>query len=164
MCPYTRHAAVAVLVRNRPLANSVLVGIEKTMKKQSKPTVLVVDDDPECLASARNALQNDYHVFQATDADEALRLLEKHIPSVIILDVMMPGKKDGFATFCDLKQDPRTSSIPVIMLTQVNELTKLEFSEREMERYLGESPAAFLEKPISDARLRAAVEQVLGAS
>ena len=131
------------------------------MKSQSKRTVLVVDDDPEYLASARNALENDYHVIQATDGEEALQILKKSRPSVIVLDVMMPGKKDGFATFCDLKQDPETSSIPILMLTQVNELTKLEFSEREMEQYLGDSPAAFLEKPISDERLCSAVEQAL---
>ena len=121
----------------------------------------MVDDDPECLASAVNALQDDYHVLQAADGDEALHILEKSKPAAIILDVMMPGNKDGFATFCDLKQDARTSHIPILMLTQVNELTKLEFSEKEMERYLGDSPAAFLEKPISAERLCAAVEKAL---
>ena len=73
----------------------------------------------------------------------------------------MSGGKDGFAVFQELRRDSATRSIPVIFLTSVNQTAHLAFGSAEIKQYLGELPAAFLEKPVSDYRITAAVARIL---
>ena len=73
----------------------------------------------------------------------------RKVHSVGRLDVIMQGGKNGFIVFRDLCDNPMTSGIPVIFLTNVNETTGLSFGAGEVSRYLGRKPAAFLEKPLS---------------
>ncbi|MEI7435790.1 MAG: response regulator [bacterium] len=128
------------------------------MKKSDKPkTVLVVDDDPEELTASCEALEAYYSVLTATCGSDAMLIASKSTPDLIILDVIMQGGQDGFMVFRDLGDNPRTSGIPVIFLTNVNEATGLAFGAREVSRYLGRKPAAFLEKPLDpEALIRAA--------
>lgn len=121
---------------------------DKNMK-----TVLVVDDDPDCLAFACTSIGKQYSVLCACNGEDALRAAENSKPDAIILDVMMPGGKDGFTTFCELRQNAETRHIPVVMLTEVNEIAETAFSSEEMKKYLGAAPSAFLEKPVSPERL-----------
>lgn len=74
----------------------------------------------------------------------------------------MPGGKDGFTTYSELQRDPRTQGIPVLMLTEVNRKTDLQFGSEDMKQYLGRAPAAFLEKPISSQRLMDEIRKALG--
>ena len=124
---------------------------------RSKPdrvrTVLVVDDDPEELALTCKTLGSRYPVLAATTGEGALRTVRSAQPSVIVLDIMMPGGKNGFAVFHELQGDPVTRDIPVIFLTNVNQSTGLSFGPAELRRYLGKEPAAFLEKPVSASEL-----------
>ncbi|MDP2989026.1 MAG: response regulator, partial [Kiritimatiellota bacterium] len=116
----------------------------QTVRVQS---VLVVDDDPEWLNFLVRTLGADYPVLSASNGEDAVRRAQHACPDVIILDVMMPGGKDGFSTYAELQSDPRTRDIPVLMLSEVNRKTDLDFGAEEMNRYLGKAPAAFLEKP-----------------
>jgi CheY-like chemotaxis protein len=125
------------------------------------PTVLVVDDDPEELASTCKALGSRYPVLAATSGEDALRVARSARPSVIVLDVMMAGGKDGFTTFHELQGDPATRDIPVIFLTNVGKATGLPFGSAELGKYLGWTPAAFLEKPVSTDKLLRAVAKSL---
>ena len=124
-------------------------------------TVLVVDDDPEWLDFLSRAIGSQYPVLSATNGEDAVRRAQRACPDVIILDVMMPGGRDGFSTYSELQRDPRTQDIPVLMLSEVNRKTGLDFGAEEMNRHLGKAPAAFLEKPISAERLLGEVEKVL---
>jgi len=128
---------------------------------ESHQTVLVADDDVEWPVFVRQTLGDRYRILSVATGEDALRLAEKSKPDVIILDVMMPGGKDGFATFCDLKKNPETCKIPVVMLTQVNEITKLDFNASQMEQFLGVAPEVFLEKPVSPERLLEEIQRVL---
>jgi putative two-component system response regulator len=120
------------------------------MNAQDTPqTILIVDDDPEELASTRKILEPRYTALTAASGEEALRIAREARPGAIILDVMMSGGRDGFAVFRELRNDPATKDIPVIFLTNVNRATGLPFDSGELGRYLGASPAAFLEKPAS---------------
>lgn len=133
------------------------------MVKNSKDevlTALVVEDDPEQLASDCKALGMRFLVLAATCGEDALRIARNAQPTVIVLDVMMPGGKDGFTVFRELHDDPATRGIPVIFLTAVNRATGLCFGPREIHRHLGAEPAAFLEKPVSADQLRRAVTEV----
>jgi len=67
-------------------------------------------------AYIRRRLQSAYHVLEAPNGDVALRLVAKEIPDLIVSDVLMPGM-DGFDLCRALKADPKSSFIPVILLT-----------------------------------------------
>ena len=129
--------------------------------KRKAQSILVVDDDTECLTFTCEALESTYAVTTASDGDEALLKARKKKPDLIVLDVMMPGGKDGFSTFCDLRNDPGTRNIPVIMLSEVARITGLPFGADGMNRYLGSTPAVFLEKPVSVENLLNAVKKAL---
>ena len=80
-------------------------------------TVLIVDDEPGFRQILGVILQRaGYEILQANDAVSALRMIEAHLPDLIILDDMMPGM-DGGDLCAKLKQDARYSHIPVVMHT-----------------------------------------------
>ena len=124
-------------------------------------TVLLVDDDTEWLDRLSYEVGRKYPVLTASNANDALRLASSARPDVIVLDVMMPGGKDGFQVFCDLKREPGTRHIPVVFLTQVNTLSDLDFGSEVVNRYLGDAPAAFLEKPLAASSVLARIDRLL---
>ena len=82
-----------------------------------KTTVLIADDNPDNVELVREVLEGaGYTVVTAYDGDEALLRVAESNPDLIILDVMMPGK-DGFETLAQLRSEPATKDIPVVILT-----------------------------------------------
>ncbi len=80
-------------------------------------TVLVIEDERDILELiSLNLKRNDYHVEEASDGIAGLEAAKRHIPDLILLDLMMPGK-DGYEVFKELKLDARTRHIPVLILT-----------------------------------------------
>ncbi len=80
-------------------------------------TILIVDDaqtDRELIARVVSGAG--HHVLLAADGKEGIALAKQHKPSLIFLDVVMPGL-DGFATCRMLSKDTETSSIPVVLVT-----------------------------------------------
>ncbi len=81
-----------------------------------KKTVLVVDDNDDIRFYIKDNLRHNYIVYQAANGREGWRKTEEFQPDLVISDIMMPDM-DGI-TFCrKIKNDPRTSHIPVILLT-----------------------------------------------
>ena len=78
--------------------------------------ILVVDDDPEIRTLVSITLGQNHSVLEAGDGLEAVDRARKEQPELILLDVMMPHM-DGFEACRNLKGDPKTHKIPVIMLT-----------------------------------------------
>ena len=87
------------------------------------PRVAVVDDSPEARRLIRRILQSqgDFEIFEATNGLEAIELVNKERPDLVILDLMMP-EVDGFAVLDILRSKPETANIPVIVAT-AKELT-----------------------------------------
>ena len=83
---------------------------------QERKTVILVDDNPINLKLARNTLMEKYDVFTVPSAEKLFQLLEKTVPDIILLDVMMPGMS-GYEAIKILKADPKFVEIPVIFLT-----------------------------------------------
>jgi putative two-component system response regulator len=82
-----------------------------------KARILVVDDEPFYTEVLQNLLWDDYHVTVAQNGEDALRLArEEPLPDLIMLDILLPGI-DGYEVCRQLKQDPVTSTVPVIFLT-----------------------------------------------
>jgi threonine synthase len=87
------------------------------------PRIAIVDDTPNARQLIRRILQSqgDYTLFEASNGKEALELINREHPDLIILDLMMP-EMDGFAVLDALKANPETAYIPVIVST-AKELT-----------------------------------------
>jgi threonine synthase len=87
------------------------------------PRVALVDDSSEARRLIRRILQSqgDFTIFEAQSGKEALTLIQRELPDLIILDLMMP-EMDGFAVLDELKLKPETSEIPIIVAT-AKELT-----------------------------------------
>ena len=117
-------------------------------------TLLVVDDEPMNLALMSSLLSPRYRVLGARSGALALALLERELPDLILLDVMMP-EMDGFTVLVRLKQEVRTADIPVILVTALS---------GEVDEELGLSLGAvdYIVKPIKpvvvQARVRAQLE------
>lgn len=79
--------------------------------------ILVVDDHSEIRKLIRYTLANRYEVLEAQDADTAEGLLRAHKPDAVLLDVMMPGSRDGFRFCADIKADPELRATYVMLIT-----------------------------------------------
>ena len=89
-------------------------------------TILVVDDEPRIVEIARDYLQQaGFRALTAGDGDRALAIARAERPSLIVLDLMLPGL-DGLDVMRSLHRDPALADIAVIMLTaRVEEADKL---------------------------------------
>jgi CheY-like chemotaxis protein len=105
--------------------------------------VLVIDDDPSALDLIGRTLQGaGVRVVTASDGEEGLNLARTLHPAAITLDVLMPGM-DGWEVLRELKADPETRDIPVIMVTMTD--------DRELGYALGATE--FLTKPVNRGQL-----------
>ena len=88
--------------------------------------VLIVDDHPEARRLLRRILNahGEYEIGEAASGREALAIVERRQPDLMILDLMMPGM-DGFAVLDALRQQPSTAAMPVVVVT-AKELTPAE--------------------------------------
>jgi CheY-like chemotaxis protein len=104
--------------------------------------ILVVEDIPNVLELLEVTLRfQGYEVVSAHNGEEALNILEKETPALIITDILMP-KLDGFALVQELRSNPKTMGIPVIFLSA----TYVTPEDRDFAMSLGAS--RFIEKPI----------------
>ena len=82
-----------------------------------KKMILIVEDDEDMVEALKDKLEYEgYNVAVCDNGLDSIEIARKIKPSLILLDVILP-KLNGFETCNDLKSDPETSSIPVVMLT-----------------------------------------------
>lgn len=97
------------------------------MPSEPRPRILLIDDNKGIQDLVRAWLDNRFDLEEASSAVEALRVLERFTPDLIILDVMMPGIS-GIEMFQMLKADPARARIPVLFLTAYHQLLAEETS------------------------------------
>ena len=84
--------------------------------------VLVVEDNDDLLSFMKSILSADFKVFTAVDGAEAWEFIVKHVPDLVVSDIMMPNR-NGFELCRLMKSTPQTSHIPIILLTALSEKT-----------------------------------------
>lgn len=117
-------------------------------------TVLVVDDETDILELVSLNLQRQqFNIITAENGLIAVQLAKEKLPDIVVLDLMLPGL-DGFGVFKELRADPRTVGIPVIMLT-----AKGEVNDRIAGLELGADD--YVTKPFSPKELVLRIEALL---
>lgn len=125
----------------------------ETEPKESRPVVLVVEDNPDMLAFVSRQLTDSYAVLTATNGAEALKILDGNYVSLVVSDVVMPVM-DGFELCKTIKSELNYSHIPIILLTaKTNIQSKIEGME------LGAD--AYIEKPFSIEYLHACISNLI---
>jgi DNA-binding response OmpR family regulator len=121
----------------------------------STPIVLVADDSRTVLSMVTSRLERrGYEVVTAANGEDALQLARQRVPTLVILDVEMPGI-DGLEVTRRLRAEPATSEVPIVLLTSLDE---------EMAVVAGFAAGAtgYITKPFSPQELEDQIDGILG--
>ena len=120
-------------------------------------TILIVEDEPKNMTLTRDMLKiSGYETIEAVDGRQGVEKAKSAKPNLILMDIMMP-KMDGYAACREIKADPATKNIPVIMLTAVGyDLNK------RLAKQMGAD--GYVTKPFSRQQLVDAIILLLGTS
>ncbi len=117
------------------------------------PLMLIVEDNEDVISYLMTILADDYEVTAAGDGLEGFERACETVPDIIVTDVMMPGL-DGIKMLDKLKNDPRTSHIPVVILT-----AKADVASRV--EGLARGADAYIAKPFNREELRAELRMLI---
>jgi DNA-binding response OmpR family regulator len=148
-----RKSSTPKTVSSVPVSNFPAPFAEEDFVDSELPILLVVDDNADIRALLKSNFKNSYNILTANDGAKGVQLAIEHVPDLIISDVMMPVK-DGIALANELKNDERTSHIPIILLTaKAGEENELEGIETGADDYIT--------KPFSNKILRSKVAKLI---
>jgi diguanylate cyclase (GGDEF)-like protein len=155
LLPQLRNAYDAVASE---LRSEMVLEDRMTVKHEEEiAQVLVVDDDRSTRGALRYTLQRDgFHVEEAADGEQALKLLKRMRPDVILMDAMMPVM-DGFTACAKVQNLPNGRSIPVLMITALED-------KSSVERAFAAGASDFIPKPIHFAVLSQRVRRIIEAN
>ena len=116
--------------------------------------VLVIEDEPNIIEAVSFILSRDgWDVKTHSNGHDAIGAIHARAPDLIILDVMLPGRS-GFEILRDIRSDPRTSDMPVLMLT-----ARGQDNDREKAERYGASK--YMTKPFSNAEVLSTVRELM---
>ena len=124
------------------------------VRSRTTPKILVVDDNAQNLALARETLEDEgYEVTLASRGEDALRLFEKERPDCVLLDIRMPGL-DGTATCSLLRAMPGGADVPIVFLTALRDV-------ETFDKAMAAGGDDFLTKPVKPGELVVRVQAAL---
>lgn len=127
-----------------------------------KARVLLVDDDPDFLKMNHQVLKSEgYRVVCCGDLHEALAVIEKERPDLIITDLMMESLDSGFFFSRKIKGNHHFSKIPVIIITAARSKLGFDFIPRSEEELKAMNADAFFDKPVAPDVLLSKVKELL---
>ena len=119
--------------------------------------ILIADDEPNIVISLEYLMKREgYEVIVARDGTQALEAILRERPSLVLLDVMMPGKT-GFDVCQELRALPDFKDMPIVMLTAKGRDT-------DIAKGLAMGATAYLAKPFSTKEIAAKVRELLGGT
>ncbi len=125
--------------------------------ERKKKKILVVDDEPHIVLLVSNRLKaNNYDVVTASDGEEAIAVVDRENPDLVVLDLMLP-KKNGYQVCEDLKSNIRYSGLTVVMLTAKGEID-------DMRGGFYRGADAYVNKPFKPEVLLGIIQGLLGGS
>jgi diguanylate cyclase (GGDEF)-like protein len=128
--------------------------VKEDMQKQSeKQKVLIVDDVLANIEILFKILQKEYDIYFAKSGRDAVRIVKRELPDLILLDIMMP-EMDGYQVCRMLKEDAQLAAIPVIFITAMG-------SDEDEAKGLDCGAIDYITKPISPAIVKARVRNHL---
>ena len=126
-------------------------------------TAVIIDDEPDITTYFETVLtDNGWSARTANDPNEGIALAQETPPDVILLDVMMP-QRGGLSTLIALRKDERTSKVPVVLITGIQETLTADFGNF-LDRFKKYHPDAYLQKPVKEAELLQTLESVISRS
>ena len=121
---------------------------------ENKQSILVIDDSPTVRRLAELVLVHEgYAVFTAGDGDDGLKIAKKEVPSLIIVDFIMP-KMNGFQLCKNIRSDPILSEVPIVLITSKGKDVGQGFDEKF-------GIVQYLQKPFETETLARTVKEVL---
>lgn len=121
--------------------------------EEPEPTILVIDDHKDIVWLISETLSTSYRIKEAYNAEEALDLLQRQTPALIITDIMMPNM-DGLELISRIKDNKYTRHIPLIIISA-------KISDKEQATGLNIGADAYLTKPFSPMVLRSVVNRLM---
>ncbi|MCT8159922.1 response regulator transcription factor [Pseudoruegeria sp. SHC-113] len=118
--------------------------------------ILVIEDEPNIIEAIRFILSRDgWRVDTHSNGEDAVDVVQRTAPDVLILDVMLPNKS-GYDILKELRAQEATQALPILMLT-----ARGQTKDREMAERYGASQ--FMTKPFSNAEVLENLRQLVGA-
>ncbi|MBO5237989.1 MAG: response regulator [Lachnospiraceae bacterium] len=127
---------------------------DNSTEEQARKRILIVDDSALALRNAKAMLDKKYNVMVATSGKQAMTVLQKKRPDLILLDYEMPGW-DGKTTLENIRQEKEFEDIPVIFLTGVAD-------KEHITAVLRLNPAGYFLKPLEKEKLLEAIDKIFG--
>ena len=137
------------------------MGKLKQTRQMNEPLeILVIDDDPNYVNLIKPVIESKgYRVITACNREEAMKVLRKQKPDLILLDLMMEKMTDGFDICHRLKHDPEMKKIPVLAVSSITAETGLRFSPKTDGEYFQADD--FMEKPVAPTALLERIDKLL---
>jgi DNA-binding response OmpR family regulator len=135
-----------------PKANE-LADSEDVDEEDSQVKLLVVEDNDDIRQYIADSFEDDYRILQATNGEEGLSLALEQMPDIIVSDIMMP-RMNGIELTRQLKEDIRTSHIPIILLTAKD-------TDEDKEEGYDSGADSYLTKPFTAKLLGSRIRNLL---
>lgn len=134
--------------------DTVLHHNEDALKEQ-RPVLLVVEDNMDIREYISSSFRDEYKIIEASNGKEGLELAFQRVPNIIVSDIMMP-EMDGIAFCRIIKEDMRTSHIPVILLTAKDTI-------QDKEEGYETGADSYLTKPFSARLLKIRIQNLMSS-
>ena len=118
-----------------------------------KPRILIVEDNPDNLLTAKALLSDDFVLFEALDGFSGIEQAIKHIPDLILMDIALPGM-NGIDAFIQIRNNQLTKHIPVVVLTA-------SAMKGEKEKIMSYGFDGYISKPIDNELFFNTIKSVL---
>ena len=132
---------------------NTVISPESYSVQHSDLTIVMIEDNPDLMAFLKNKLNKTYFFVSADNAEQGWDLILEYIPDLIISDVMLP-QMDGYTLTSKVKEDFRTSHIPIILLTAKGQI------ENQIEGTKAGADA-YIIKPFNQALLEERIKSMI---